>query len=143
MAFRPVTTDDLSLMIRIEAECFGGERFSDEDLMRLIDRDDVHLQLLLDPEPVGSFGVMLLDEEGWIITLAVLPECRGAGHAHAMMDEALNICRKAGCEQIILQVETINVAAANLYLRYGFRVAGLIPDYYGPGRDAFHMVLGP
>ena len=42
--------------------------------------------------------------------------------------------------RIYLEVEAGNCAAETLYERFGFRRNGRLRDYYGPGKDAVHMV---
>ncbi len=45
--------------------------------------------------------------------------------------------------RVYLEVEHGNAAALNLYERFGFRRIGHLADYYGPGKDAVHMVYEP
>lgn len=82
--------------------------------------------------------------EGHIVTLDVHPEFRRHGTATRLMDRAIEKLRNAGAAEIALEVGVTNVAAIKLYEGFGFRVCGLLKDYYANGRalqDAYRMQL--
>ena len=65
-----------------------------------------------------------------IISLAILPECRGRGLGTFMMEAFCAAMPGAGISRIVLEVNEHNIAARNLYRRAGFRQVGRRPGYY-------------
>lgn len=77
-----------------------------------------------DGEPVGF--VNLIDD--WVDQVGVVPQWRGRGLGAHLVVRSLRALRKAGCEQAWLTVNVDN-PAHDLYLRVGFRDAGLRARY--------------
>lgn len=59
----------------------------------------------------------------YLAHLAVLPELRGQGVGHALIDHLIGLARDAGRRRITLDVAASNPRAEALYQRTGFRVA--------------------
>ena len=74
--------------------------------------------------PVGF--VNLLDD--WVDQVGVVPAWRGRGLGAHLVARSLRTLRKAGCEAVWLAVNVDN-PAHDLYLRLGFRDAGLRARY--------------
>jgi len=77
-----------------------------------------------------------------IASLAVHPDYRRRGVAHALMRHCLRALRSTGVRRVELMVRTGNTAGAQLYRSLGFRRVRLVPRYYEDGGDAFLMVRG-
>lgn len=104
--------------------------------------DAISLQLALP----GAFG--LIDERGGmllgrvtvdeaeILTLAVAPEARRQGIAHALLEAARKETRLRGSRTIFLEVAVGNRAARELYCRFGFTEVGRRHRYYPDLSDA-------
>lgn len=75
-----------------------------------------------------------------LVSIAVAPQARRRGIGTAMLRELEKRCRSDGYRAIVLEVEYTNLAAQRLYIRNGYRYAEVVPDYYGAGRHALHMV---
>lgn len=58
--------------------------------------------------------------QGWIMDLAVLPEWRGKGVGHALLEAAENYCREQGIPYLGLAVSSHNLSALRLYEKNGF-----------------------
>ena len=76
---------------------------------------------------------------GQLITIDVLPEHRRRGLGNALMDEIEKAARALALRRLVLQVDVENTDAMPLYQKWGYRIKSILPDYYGPGRDAFMM----
>jgi ribosomal-protein-alanine N-acetyltransferase len=139
---RTAGIEDLPILQQIENICFGDERYSAEDLAAILEEDGFETMLAEVDGPVGSAIVNYRQDliAAQLVSLAVLPQYRGQGIAHALLMEAEGRVRARGARRMVLQVEAINVPAMNLYLHHGFTIEGVIGDYYGPGRDAFFMI---
>ena len=139
---RTAGIEDLPILQQIEITCFQEERYSAEDLAAILEEDGFETILADADGPIGSAIVNYRQEliAAQLVSLAVLPQYRGQGIAHALLVEAEGRVRARGARKMVLQVEVINVPAMNLYLHHGFNIEGVIGDYYGPGRDAFFMI---
>lgn len=91
-------------------------------------------------EMVGYVGLMFVEEEAHVTTVAVAPEHQGRGVGTQMMLGAFRIAREAGCRHISLEVAVSNERAKGLYRRFGFVPVGVRKNYYQlTGQDALVM----
>ncbi|WP_249321577.1 MULTISPECIES: GNAT family N-acetyltransferase [unclassified Campylobacter] len=70
-----------------------------------------------------------------IYSLAVSPKARGKGVAKALISEVLS-----WFESLRLEVRVDNVAAINLYKKFGFKQTKTLSKYYDDGCDALEMI---
>ena len=77
--------------------------------------------------------------EAEIVTLDVHPSWRRRGLGRELLRLARAGAATRGVCRVRLHVATDNAAALALYRGAGYRVAALVPDYYGPGRNAWAM----
>jgi ribosomal-protein-alanine N-acetyltransferase len=98
------------------------------------------------PETVAYAGVWLMVDEAHITTFAVLPAWRRHGLGARLLLEVLKLATGLGASVATLEVRLSNIAARQLYQKFGFRPAGVRPRYYSDnGEDALIMttdVLG-
>jgi len=91
-------------------------------------------------ETIGYLGLMFVEEEAHVTTVAVAPEHQGRGVGTAIMVGALQISRDQGMRQISLEVAVGNHRAQALYRRFGFAPVGVRKRYYQlTGEDAYVM----
>ncbi len=72
--------------------------------------------------------------QGWLLSLAVLPEARGFGLAERMMLQVEQSLLTLGIERVRLTVDPAN-PAQRLYFRLGYQQLAKERDYFGPGED--------
>lgn len=77
--------------------------------------------------------------EAEIVTLDVHPSWRRRGLGRELLRLAGAGAVARGVSRVRLHVATDNAAALALYRGEGYRVTALVPDYYGPGRNALAM----
>ena len=84
---------------------------------------------------LGYGGFWIMAGEAHVSTLAVRPDHRRRGIGElllvAMMDRAV----ERNAEVVTLEVRVSNVAAQNLYRKYGFHQVGLRKGYYSDNRE--------
>lgn len=85
---------------------------------------------------VGHLLASAVVDEGEILTVAVHPAARRAGHARALIDALHAGWRARGVTRGHLEVRTDNAAARALYEASGWRPSGVRRGYYGPDADA-------
>lgn len=76
-----------------------------------------------------------------LMSVAVDPDYRRKRIGSALLQDAISLAGNLGARRLILQVAKENLAANNLYIRFGFRQMKNLPNYYGAGKDGFEMAL--
>ena len=91
-------------------------------------------------EMVGYVGLMFVDQEAHVTTVAVATEHQGRGVGTRIMLGAMRIALEHGARQISLEVAVGNTRAQALYRRFGFVPVGVRKNYYQLiGEDAYVM----
>ncbi len=141
LRIEPMTVADIPDVHRIEAASFPMP-WPDYAFRQELDSNRLarYLVVRAGDEAVAYAGVWLMVDEAHVTTFAVLPSWRrrgvGARLLLAMMQMAVDI----GARVATLEVRLSNVAARELYRRFGFRPVGLRPRYYSDnGEDALIM----
>jgi len=75
--------------------------------------------------------------DGYVLFLAVDPDCRGRGYAERLIADVAENHRSVTCH-----ARTTNDPALGFYEHLGFEVTRRIDSYYEDGGDAFYLKLG-
>jgi len=98
---------------------------------------------VIDGEIAGYLCRWLVAGEVHILNIAVHPGIRRRGVASALLAETVDEAIRVQAELMILEVRRSNLAAQQLYRRFGFVHRRLRRNYYGAGEDALVMELVP
>lgn len=91
-------------------------------------------------EIVGYIGLMFVEDEAHVTTVAVAPEHQHRGLGTQLMLEAVRLALEAGSKKISLEVAVGNGRAQALYRRFGFAPVAVRKRYYElTGEDALVM----
>lgn len=91
---------------------------------------------------VGLLVLWLVLDEAHIATIAVHPDFRRQGIGRLLLKTALEAAAAEGAKSGLLEVRAGNLAAQELYKRFGFVEVGRRPKYYKDnGEDAVLMTL--
>lgn len=139
----PMTYDHVPEAAEIERICFSdpwSERMLREHLDNLcasgLAAVDENGRLL------GYAGLLVVLDEGYITNVAVRPECRRQGIAHALLDVFRRFGEGNQLAFLTLEVRDSNQAARALYHKLGFDEVGIRKNYYDhPKEDAVIMTL--
>ncbi|HEY7119910.1 MAG TPA: GNAT family N-acetyltransferase [Tepidisphaeraceae bacterium] len=143
---RPARREDLPAICTLEEGCFSTYNLSRRQLQYLQQRQTaVFLVAEREGGRIVGEGIALIRHHkntvsGRAYSLAVDPAERGRGIGERLMREMVEQLRLRGVRRVYLEVEAANAAAVHLYERLGFRGIGVLPDYYGPGKDGVHMM---
>ncbi len=136
---RILTAADLDGVLEIEAESFNNPT-TREWYERELERPEVcFIYVLRTPTVrVAAFcAFWRVADQAHINNLAVRPELRGRGLGSQMLEAIVLEAQRLGAEGLTLEVRRSNIAAQRLYLRAGFREAGVRKNYYTqPVEDA-------
>ncbi len=89
---------------------------------------------------VGFAGVAHVLGEANILNIGVTSENQRFGIGRLLVERLLEVVHSKQCNKLLLEVETTNLGAINLYESFGFNTIDIRADYYGKGRDA--QVMG-
>ena len=96
----------------------------------------------LDGKVVGMIVVWLLVDEAHVATLATHPDFRRQGIAKRLLSHALRYLIDEGARSSLLEVRESNVAAQEMYRKFGYEETGRRRRYYRDNdEDAILMNL--
>ena len=90
-------------------------------------------------ELVGYGGLLYVENDAHVTNIAVHPMWRSRGIATELPLDLAWEANRRGCEAMTLEVRHTNVAAQQLYRRFGFVPAGVRKKYYENRDDAIVM----
>lgn len=94
-----------------------------------------------DDEIVGFAGLWFSVDDAHITNIVVKKDKRHIGIGSKLLEELIDLTKKQKKLSITLEVNTKNIPAQNLYLKYGFENLGIRKKYYNGIEDAFIMTL--
>lgn len=86
-------------------------------------------------------GFLASAETGRIFSLAVLPAYQDRGVGSNLLKEIIDVFRRMGAFEIILEVRSRNIKAKRFYERHGFYQIGIAEKYYTDAENACLMKL--
>ncbi|MGQ9681279.1 MAG: ribosomal protein S18-alanine N-acetyltransferase [Anaerolineae bacterium] len=93
---------------------------------------------------VGYGGFWMMLDEGHICTLGVHPDWRRRGIGELLLSHMIAQAAGLGANVVTLEVRVSNLAAQQLYQKYGFSTVGLRKGYYSDNNeDALIMTTEP
>ncbi|MCX8189496.1 MAG: ribosomal protein S18-alanine N-acetyltransferase [Nitrososphaeria archaeon] len=88
---------------------------------------------------VGYILYSIKSQRCLLVSIAVVPEYRRMGVGTMLMKAFLDDVKNV-VEKVELQVGCSNLEAINFYHKFGFKVNGILKNYYPDGEDALYMV---
>lgn len=128
---RPFSLADLNAILKIERESFPKSPYDRQTFIRLRSFYPEHFLVYtgtINSEEEGIWGYIIFSPEGHIISLAVLPSQRRTGIGKELLRKAMETPHLKGLQA---EVRRSNLGAQAFYLRMGFRIVGVVPNYYG------------
>ena len=133
---------EVSEVVALDEICLGG-LWKNEAYLREIDSDKSSLIALHLSEPeltdcphiVGIGCLWSIVDEAHITLLAIHPDYRRQGLGQLLLLELLKDAIARQLKRATLEVNENNLAAVNLYKKYGFQIAGKRKNYYQPAGD--------
>jgi len=88
---------------------------------------------------LSNYGFGGLIRKGHVVSIAVMPQHRRKGVAHALINKALEGMQYYKAKQGFLEVRVTNDSGISLYKKLGFESTRTINGYYSDGEDAYVM----
>ena len=138
-SIRPMTRDDIPAVATLEQQIYDSpwsvRVFYDELAM------DNRRYLVAEQDGagiVGYAGLLVVESDAHITTLAVEPQARRHSLGTRLMMDLVGAAIESGVDHITLEVRMSNQGAQRLYQKFGFAPVGLRKDYY---RDEDALVM--
>ena len=127
---RRMSLEDLDGVLALEREVYpepwSAAIFQDE-----LSRGNRRYLAAEDDEGLAGYGgLMIIDEDAHVTTLAVAARARQQKLGTRIMLELVEESLAAGCRNLTLEVRVSNQPARDLYQRFGFAPVGLRKNYY-------------
>ena len=138
-----MTEKDIPHLLEIEKVCFPVP-WSSALFVSQLGLGDIGINLVLrEQETIMGYATAWVGAgEIHLLSIAILPEKRGAGLADRLLDEVIERGKAKGGGRVLLEVRIGNAAARRFYEKRGFRLIGKSKGYYTEsGEDALVMEL--
>ena len=133
---------DADRVYQIENESFF-EPWTKKRLIKEFENNSFlkHFVYEKDGEILGFYIISNIADLVEIFTIAVDKDHREEGIGSKLLDHIINYAKENCASEIWLEVATKNIAAINLYQKYGFKVQTIRKNYYQKtGEDAYNMI---
>ena len=126
MHVRPCTRDDRSGVIALWERVFPDDPPHNAPAKvfdaKLATHDDMLFVATEEDAVIGTAMAGYDGHRGWLYTVAVSPDCRRRGIGAALVHQAVDALRAAGCIKVNLQIRATNTAVRGFYESLGFEV---------------------
>lgn len=139
-AIRRATTRDLRALVRLEEASFP-EPWNENLLRSEIEAGPSrrYTVAVLGRRIIGCLGLMTVEDEVHVNTLATDPDHRGQGVATRLLLDGIEASLAGGARHLTLEVAASNLGAQALYRKFGLAPVGVRRGYYAAGEDAIVM----
>ena len=140
---RKMTLDDIEHVIAIDRVSFSLPWPERSFRFELTDNPASRCWVAeVDGKIVGMIVVWLIVDEVHVATIATHPDFRRQGIAKNLLSHALQHLSTEGAQSSFLEVRASNLAAQELYRKFGFEESGVRRRYYRDNdEDALLMTL--
>jgi ribosomal-protein-alanine N-acetyltransferase len=141
---RPMVARDADEVLKIDLLSFSNNWIKEGYLQDLKNPHTFYLVVEESGKIVGYAGMIVVEEESHLTSLAIHPNLRRRGLGRSLFEEMLRAAMLKGAEKMTLEVKVGNVVAQKMYEQYGFVQIAYIKGYYrDTGEDAVVMSLNP
>lgn len=133
---RKMEEKDLDRIMEIEHDCFTTP-WSRESFTLEITKNELARYIVaeIDDVVVGYGGIWMIVGEGHITNIAVESKYRRCGAGNKIVEGLINVSKDMEVMSMTLEVRESNIAAQNLYKKYGFIEYGIRPKYYADDNE--------
>lgn len=126
---RPMTVDDLPVILTIEQEAY--EFPWSEGIFRDCLRVGYDCWVLGHPNEILGYGILSVAAgEAHVLNVCIARYHQGEGHGGHLMKRLIDLARWHQAQRIFLEVRPSNTRAVALYHDLGFNEIGRRPNYY-------------
>ena len=128
--FRSMTIADIPIVVQLERATYP-QPWSEGVFTDELSRDDrAYILAEVAGAMVGFGGLMFVEQDAHVTTLAVMSDARKRGLGTRLMLELIEVGLARGAQNLTLEVRATNDAAQRLYNRFGMAAVGVRKHYY-------------
>lgn len=146
LQLRPMQVTDLPGIMAIEAVSFGPHHWSADSFKTEMANQMGRYFVLVAANGetiLGYCGAWVVVDEGHITTIAAHPNYRGQSLGEVLLNHLLHWLVSKKAAWATLEVRQSNLAAQNLYYKYGFISQGIRPKYYQDNDETALIMTTP
>lgn len=133
---RKMEEKDLDRIMEIEQDCFTTP-WSREAFLLEITKNELARYIVAETDGIvaGYGGIWMIVGEGHITNIGVESKYRRLGVGNKILEGLIEASRDTEVMSMTLEVRESNIAAQNLYKKYGFVDYGKRPNYYSDDNE--------
>ena len=125
-----MTEKDVFVVFELEKKLIGSA--NKETILKTLSNENLNYYLIFeDDQVVGFLEGFIISPESEIYDIAVDEDYQRKGYAKKLMEFFIDLSKQKGVETILLEVNSNNTKAINLYNLFGFVEYGKRKNYYG------------
>ena len=125
-----MTEKDVLIVFELEKKLIGSA--NKETILKTLSNENLNYYLIFeDDQIVGFLEGFIISPESEIYDIAVDEAYQRKGYAKKLMEFFIDLSKQKGVETILLEVNSNNTKAINLYNLFGFVEYGKRKNYYG------------
>lgn len=136
LAFRLMTLDDIPEVLVVEREAFTvpwtEEAFHNELKLNHFAR---YMIMEYEGQTIGYAGMWTIVDEAHVTNIALLEQYRGRKWGDRLLTELMRTAAYMGMKRMTLEVRVSNLVAQRLYIKKGFKPAGVRKGYYSDNQE--------
>ena len=132
--------EDIDAVYRIECACFTDAYTKETFERELTNKISYYITARIDGVIVGYAGMWRIVDEAEVISIASAPKFQRCGVGPALLEHLVTECARRAVQTIRLEVRQGNLAAQQLYQKFGFEPYGIRKRYYDNTEDAILMI---
>ncbi|CAF0973051.1 unnamed protein product [Rotaria magnacalcarata] len=142
---RRMLDSDVNTLVKIEQITWPFEAWTADTFFHYLDEPFTYCWILVSAtnnHSVLGYAIQyFISEKSQIANLCIHPDQRGRGLGGILLHHMINYAHQFGYRIHQLEVNTSNIHAYRLYNKYGFKIVGMLRQYYSDGADAYDMRL--
>ena len=139
LSVREFKENDEKAIAELEKECFS-KPWSEKAILDARENNTIFLVAQQEEKIIGYAGLQIILDEGYITNVAVTKEHRCKGVAKALMEKLIEMAEEKNLAFVTLEVRESNLAAINLYKKFGFEKEGERKNFYENPKENAHIM---
>ncbi len=146
MKIKQVSSKDLNEIFLLEKKVFDQNAFSKDLIKKLIRKNILFLKLEKNKfkKDIIGFVIVVKDQSDRanIINFLINPKYHSKGYGSVLLYHTIQRIKELNdIKKIVLNVQVDNLAAINLYQKFGFEILEKIDNYYQSKEDSYLMEM--
>ncbi|MHA2287542.1 MAG: GNAT family N-acetyltransferase [Promethearchaeota archaeon] len=146
MIIENIALNDLDEIYNLERKTFKKDAFSKDLILNLILKNTFFFKLIDDEISNSIVGFIIIIQDGEdrvnLVNLLIRKDNRSRGHGTYLLNFAIKKVQEIhNIKTIVLNVNSKNKNAINLYQKFNFRIVQKLENYYRQKESAYLMIL--